>query len=571
MNSGHDLKITNPFFVGDWHVDPNAGRVQKPGSEVKLEPKVMQVLVYLAQHPGNVISRETLEAQAWAGTIVGYDAVSSSIIKLRKALGDNSRDPQYIETISKKGYRLIAPVATAREESNTPAKLDTMPNDVLSSSTSSTNIFTVNRTVAALGIAVLFGILIFTVLKSRPTQQPVSNPAMPSVVVLPFKNLSDDIQQEYLSDGITEDLITDLSRMNNLRVIAKQSSYHYKQYPASLAEIARQLQVTYIIEGSLRKTADKIRINVQLTDTAKGENIWAQRFDTDTNHLFTVQDTITQDLTKAMLIKTSGENSKSIDPRGTSNFAAYDAFLLGQKDISARTRQGYEQAMKAFRRAIEIDPNYARVYGAMAVNITRGYRYQWSDLALIEARERALELANKAVQLNQSSPQIYWSLGYVYLHRHEYDKAQTAANRSVDLSPNYADGYALLANIANWRGKPSDAVSYIKKAVDLNPHYSFQYPSTLGSALYYLGRYQEAIKTLKESLISNENALNPRLFLAATYVRLGQLDDATWEIEQVKTNHPEALLSNLDTTLPFENDTYRKPLLDDLRKAGLPE
>ena len=205
----------------------------------------------------------------------------------------------------------------------------------------------------------------------------------------------------------------------------------------------------------------------------------------------------------------------------------------------------------------------------MAVTLTRGYRYQWTDLSMVEARERALELANKAVELSHTTPQIYWALAYVRLHRREYNEAEKAAKQSITLSPNYADGYAILANIANWRGKWSEAVNYIKKAIELNPHYTFQYPSTLGLSYYSLGRYQEAAAALKESLNRNESALNPRLFLAANYIQLNQIEDAAWEVEQINANRPDIGLSNLDTVLPFEDKKYLIALKKELQRAGL--
>ena len=559
-----DTKLANPFQVGDWRVDPNSGRIQKSGEEVKLEPKVMQVLVYLAENQGQVVSREALESTAWAGMVVGYDAVSGSIIKLRKALGDNSRNPQYIETVSKKGYRLIAPISYGREEGQVSSPTI--------KKSSQTPIDRNSFILIGLGLFIVFGLLIYF----NPGTETINNPALksvetPSVVVMPFKNLSGDPQQEYFSDGITDDLITDLSRLDSVRVIAPQSSYYFKNNPAGLEEIARQLGVLYIVEGSVRKLGSHIRVNVQLTDTRKGESIWANRFETDAGDIFKIQDSITGNVMDAMTLSLSGGGMEHIKDRGTKNLEAYDSFLLGQKYIKSRSKQGYDQTMKAYRHAIEIDPNYARAYGAMAVTITRGYRYQWSDLSLVEARERALELAEKAVDLNKTNPQIFWSLAYVHLHRLEYDEAEVAAKESIQLSPNFADGYALLANIANWRGKAADAVKYIKKAIDLNPYYSFQYPSTLGLAYYELGQYEQAVDVLLQALERNENALNPHLFLSASYIRLGRPDDAAWEIEQVSANRPDARLSSLGTMLPFEQKQLLMSLKDDLRKAGLPE
>jgi len=551
-----------PFRVGNCDVDPASGRLFRDGQEIKIEPKVMDVLVYLARHPGQVISRESLEKSAWEGTVVGYNALAGSIIKLRKALGDDSRSPTYIETVSKKGYRLIAPVRNGAQDPYPSSTATGLATDSIQGSPAPG----LKRRIAA-GIVVTCALIgAFFYLYTGSTPSPVPAPP-PAVVVLPFKNLSGDPAQEHLSDGITDDLITDLSRQKSLRVIAPQSAYHYKDNPAGLNDIARHLGVLYIVEGSLRKLGTDIRINVQLTNTKKGVTTWAERFDTNTNDIFKVQDHIAINVLAAMTAATTA--AQTAQTRGTEIFAAYDAFLLGQQHVKARSRTGYEYAMKAYRRAIELDPKYARAYGAMAVTLTRGYRYQWADLAPVDARERALVLANKAVELDGATPQIYWSLGYVRLHRREYDEAETAVRKSITLSPNYADGYALLANIANWRGKASDAAEYIKRATVLNPYYSFQYPSTLGTAYYNLGRYKDAVDTLNEAVIRNENAISPRLYLAAAYAHLGMEGEAAWELEQIKTNRPDVDFSKLRTMLPYERPDLLNNLLADLRRAGL--
>jgi len=566
MDDPVDVKLVMPFKVGDWVADPDTGRLERQGEEVKLEPKVMQVLVYLAENQDKVVSREDLEATAWAGMVVGYDAVSGSIIKLRKALGDNSRNPTYIETVSKKGYRLIASVEPVDSTSRTSRKFHSSSESEIQKKNGA------NLMVIGLLIVAILGLLVMAAIWKKTSDQNTENLAgTPSVVVLPFKNLSGDTQQEYFSDGITDDLITDLSRIKALRVIAPQSSYYFKNNPAGLDEIAHKLGVLYIVEGSVRKSGNQIRINVQLTDTKKRESIWANRFETDEGDIFKIQDAITRNVMDAMTLTLSGGGVEQITDRGTKNLQAYDAFLLGQKYIKTRSKQGYDQTIKAYQHAIEIDPNYARAYGAMAVTITRGYRYHWSDLSLGEARERALELAVKAVELNQTNPQIFWSLAYVHLHLLEYDEAEAAVRKSISLSPGFADGYALLANISNWRGKAEDAVNYINKAIALNPFYSYQYPSTLGLAYYSLGRYKKAINTLRDALERNENALNPHLFLAASYMKLGLQDEASWEIEQISADHPDVTLSSLGTILPFEDEHIFRMLSDDLRKAGLPE
>lgn len=583
------MEITpqTPFRVGEWHADPDSGRLRQQDVEVKLEPKVMQVLVCLAQNPGTVVSREALEATVWAGSVVGYDAVSGSIIKLRKALGDNSRSPRYIETVSKKGYRLIAEVMSEviKEKGATggAAAEDVDPVE----SRTPEFVRTRNRSVKAQLVSAVTGLVIiiagWQLLYTQPdvqthfssegssgssSQKPDEKP---SVVVLPFKNLSDDPQQEYFSDGITDDIITDLSQVGSLRVIARQSAYYYKNKAATLDEVARDFNVQYIIEGSVQKAGKRIRINAQLTDVRSGHHLWAERFDRELDDVFAIQDEIARRVIDAMFVTLSDQENQRVLYRTTNNFEAYDAFLRGLQQSKNRTKEGHELTKEAYQRAIELDPNYARVYGAMAVTLIRGYRFQWSNLSIQEAQERALRLAKKAVELDQSTPQIYWSLGFVHLFRKEYQEAEAATLQSIKLSPNYADGYGLLAFINNWRGNAPQAERYIKKAMALNPYYPFDYPWNLGLAYYNAGKYQEAVTALKDALERNESVLLPRLFLAASYVRLAHLDDAQWEIDQIAILRPGTTISHLANTLPYENKDQMAAFLVDLRKAGLAE
>ncbi|NNF96259.1 MAG: tetratricopeptide repeat protein [Halobacteria archaeon] len=339
----------------------------------------------------------------------------------------------------------------------------------------------------------------------------------------------------------------------------------------NLDDVARELDVHYIVEGSVQKAGKRIRINVQLTGVKQGHHIWADRFDSEVANVFDIQDTITQRVIDAMYVTLSNQENRRIANRTTNNFEAYDTFLLGQQHSKNRTQEGYDLTIDAYRRAIQLDPEYARAYGALAVTLTFGYRNQWTKLSFEEARERALELAKKAIELDQSSPPVYWSLGYVHLFRKEYEEAEAAAKQTISLSPNYADGYGLLAFISNWRGKAEDASRYIKKAIALNPYHTFDYPWNLGFAYYTLGRYSEASHALQQALEKNPSVLYPRLVLAACYVRLGRQDDAEWEIEQVKMQRPGTTLSHLANTVPYENQDLMLAFLEDLRKGGLPE
>ena len=246
-------------------------------------------------------------------------------------------------------------------------------------------------------------------------------------------------------------------------------------------------------------------------------------------------------------------------------------FLRGQQLFRLRTRNGHEQAIEAYKQAIQLDPKYARAYGGWAIVLTHLYRRGWAEQSLEEARARALELARKAVSLDRSSPQVYWSLGYIHLFRKEYSEAAAAVEQAIALSPNYADGYGLLAFINNWEGKGQSAEKNIKKAMALNPHYTFDYPWNLGLAYYNQGRYRDAIPHFKHALERNETTFLTRLFLAASYINLGQQDDARWEIENLLVHHPDTNLKQIAATIAFEEDERRIRFINEIRKAGVPE
>jgi adenylate cyclase len=393
----------------------------------------------------------------------------------------------------------------------------------------------------------------------------------PSIAVLPFDNMSGDPEQEYFVDGITEDIITDFSRLSNLTVIAWNTSASYKGGAIQPQQVGKDLGVAYVLDGSVRKSGDRLRITAQLLDTENGNHIWAERYDRKLTEIFELQDEVTKKIVNALAIRLTAAEKEKLGHSGTNNIAAYDAFLRGQQYSLQRTRESNELARDAFRHALELDPTYARAYGALAVALTRDYRNAWTDLSLEEARARALELAQKAVALDRSSPQVYWALGYVYLNREQYDEAAAAAKQAVELAPNYADGYGLLAFINSVQGRAEESIHYTQKAMALNPYYTYEYPLNMGRSYYTLSRYPEAVESLQEALEHNENALYPRLFLAASYVRLGRQEDAEWEIERIQIQNPGTTLKHLATTYPIKKQDQMDAFLEDLRKAGLPE
>jgi adenylate cyclase len=404
----------------------------------------------------------------------------------------------------------------------------------------------------------------------RPGASQPGLAALPTVAVLPFVNRSDDPEQDYFAEGVSEDIITDLSGLSGLVVVARSASFRYKGVEVVPQSVGKELGADYLLEGSVRKAGGYLRITAQLVDTHNGTQRWAERYDRQAGGAFAFQDDVTRNIVKAMAIRLTAREEQNLGRIPTANFEAYDQFLQGQKLFFERTLESNKLAQAAYRRAIELDPNFARAYGALAVTLAYARQWLFTDTTQ-DTLDRALAMANKAVELDPESPQVYWALGFVHLFRKEYEVAAKAVERSIALAPNYADGYGLLAFINNHLGRADEAVRLVTKAMALNPHYSWDYPWNLGWASYTLKRYPEAVDALKRALERNESVLPPRLYLAASYEALGRHDDARWEIDQVRVINPRITLSEVTKTSAVANPELLNRLLTHLRDAGLPE
>jgi len=565
------------FVIESWRVSPAEGVLLRDNDTLRLEPKVMDVLVYFASRPGEVITREELERDVWRGALVGYDAVTATVIKLRKALGDNAKQPRVIATIPKKGYQLIAPVKfvdsvttinnTASSTITTQKETDSgqapaIPLDVTKNSD-------LLRKPAFISAAIVALVLVIAWL-GISQQHNQSNGKLPSLVVLPIENLDAGGEHEVFVDGITEDIITDLSRLSSLMVFASNTTFKYKGRQVTPQELRDELKVDFMLKGSARRYGDEIRINMQLVNTETGFNVWAERYDRKLEEVFAVQDEVASSLVQALAIKLSSDEKNRLAQRATNNLKAYEYLLEGQRLSKEYSRQTNEQAIEAYKKAIETDPAYGRAYGALAYSLSLAYRRGWTDTPN-ETLDRAVSLAEQGVQLDSSIPQTYWSLGYVYRMQGEFEKAEKAAAESIRIAPNYADGYGLLALIHNSLGTADIALEYAKRGMQLNPYYTWDYLFNVGFAQYLLGNYTQAIEVLEKAQARNENAVPIKLYLAASYVRAGRIEDAQWVVEQLQILNPETTLSHTDDSIALANPKNKQMLLDDLRKAGMPE
>jgi adenylate cyclase len=551
------------LILDNWRISPEEGMLSRDDEIVHLEPRVMEVLVYLAERPGEVVTREQLERDVWRGALVGYDAVTSTIIKLRKALKDDARQPRIIVTVPKKGYQLVSPVRYPGQATDQNPPVSPISNASYGRR-SRVVIF------AALFLVFVAAVVVWNFTTAPAGRQAPSSSPVPSLLVLPFESIGAGESQEVFVDGITEDIITDLSRLSNLLVLASNITFKYRGQHVIPQELHRELNVDFAVRGSVRRLGQKIRINAQLVNTRTGVNLWAQRYDRKLEDVFTVEDEITNKLIDTLSIKATSVEKQRLAQRATHNLMAYDSFLEGQRNSKQGTRQANQLAAQHYRQAIELDPSYGRAYGALAFILAVDFRRGWTD-APVETLDRALALAEQGVALDDTIPHTYWSLGYVHLMRKELTKAEQAAAKSISISPNYADGYGLLALIYNNLGEPEKAIAFVEKGMKINPYYTWDYLFNLGWAYYLLGNQDKAIDALEKAQQRNESAVPIKLILAASYARAGRQDDAEWTVEQLLVLNPMTTLSHTDNAMPIAKPALKQQLLDDLRKAGLPE
>jgi adenylate cyclase len=401
-----------------------------------------------------------------------------------------------------------------------------------------------------------------------PPKPALSVPSIPSIAVLPFANLSGDPQQEYFSDGITDDLITDLSRIPNLLVIARTSTFTYKGKAEKVQAIGRELGVKYVLEGSARKGGDRVRINVQLIDAASGNQVWANRYDSEMRDIFKLQDDIVQSLITTLGLQLSMLEKGIVVPQRTKNVEAYDYFLRGFELFMKFTPEGFSKARKMFEKSVALDPNYADAYAGLGMLDYLSYGYQWdSDPG---ALDRAAALANKAITLDESNAAAYVVRGYVAALRGKRDQAIADSEQAVSADPNWAYAWLARADINNTvMGKPEKTLVYIQKARRLDPRHLEWGCLQEGTAYNVMGRYAEAVDALKRC-----EQFNPWIHfqLGFAYSQLGREEEAFDEAAEVLRVSPGFSLEKVPHQVSGGNnwqDPGIQRYLSILRKAGV--
>jgi TolB-like protein/DNA-binding winged helix-turn-helix (wHTH) protein/lipopolysaccharide biosynthesis regulator YciM len=489
---GEEMKRESEIFFPPFHLDLANEQLWREKELIPLRPKTFAVLRYLVEHAGRLVTKDELLHAVWGETQVSEEGLRDYLREIRQALGDEADAPRFVETVRGRGYRFLPSITTQPVQS---AKLQ-VPSPA-----------------------------------PPPTPNPppltpnvvLTLPDKPSIIVLPFVNLSHDPEQEYFSDGITEDLTNALSRISSLFVISRTSAFTYKNKPTKVQDISQEMGVQYVVEGSVRRADNQVRVTAQLIDAIADHHLWSQRYDRPLKDIFALQDEIVQKIVTTLNLQLTLQEQGHIVRKRTDNLEAYDSLLRGIALFFRFTQEANAQARQMFERAIALDSQYAEAYAWLSFTYYFEWVFFWS--ADPQTLGRALVLAQQAAALDDSLPRAHAVSGRVYVEKQQYDQAIAEGERAIALDPNHADSYTIQAGTLILAGRPDEALRMVEQAMRLNPRYPSWYLHILSAAYYFTGRPTEAVATAKEFLSRNPGHLYGYLGLALSYL-------LQWEFQQ---------------------------------------
>jgi adenylate cyclase len=521
------------YLFNDYVLDTDRRELRRLDAVVALTPQVFDLLDYLLRNRERVVSKDELFASVWRGRIVSESALTTRINALRAAVGDDGRNQHVIRTLPRKGFRFVAQV----RDDGRPAAPDA------------------DATVRTSPVLAL--------------------PSRPSVAVLPLANLQNDPDSDYISDGITDDIITELSRFSELFVIARNSSFQYKGRAVDVRQIGRELGVRYVLEGSFRRQDGRLRMAAQLVDALSGAHRWAERYDRELRDVFAVQDELARAIATILAAHVNKAEAERTLLKPPVSWRAYDYFMRGA-DILA----GYWSSVKAaelhesrrhLEKSLAIDPAFARAYSSLSTTYVIAWRNRLDqDYLNMAALDEAHRLASRAVQLDPNLPHAHASLGTVLAWKRQHDAAIAEFERAVALNPNFTDWRMAIALV--YAGESERAIRMLKTHMRLDPFYVPLAPHWLGLAHFTLKQYSEALAALSECALRAPNYGPVHLWLAMTQVRMGHLNAARAEAAKVLVLDPAFTIERVPKrTLAFRRKEDTRDCFDAMRRAGLPE
>jgi adenylate cyclase len=503
--------------------------------DVELRPKSFEVLCYLVENAGRLVTKEELIEAIWPDVMVSDQVLTHCVSEARQAIGDGGQT--IIKTVPRRGYRFVAPVS--RMVTNAGA----LPSAAAEA-------------------------------KGAPSGSDAGQGLdRPSVAVLPFANLSGDAQQDYFSDGISEDIITELSRFSELVVIARNSTFQYKGKAVDIRQVGRELGARYVLEGSVRRSGDHIRIAAQLVDALTGAHRWAERYDRELVDVFAVQDEVARAIVAILAAHVKRAEVDRVLLKPPAAWEAYEYYLRGADfllHLDRRAKSSLYEARRLLEQSLAIDPLYARAAAVLSQTYAYAYHEPFDgDYLSPAALDRAFELAESAVRLDARLPQARAQLGWVLIYKRQHDAAIAEFERAFALNPNFIDyRYAVALMYA---GEPTRAIEVLESSIRLDPFQPIFWSGFMGLANYMLKRYGEAVRWLRECTLRLPNNQWPHVWLAAAYAQSGQLDEAGKEAAEVLRINPGFTIESFKRLAVYKDPKDAEHRLDGLRKAGLPE
>ena len=511
------------FLFSNHMLDTDRRELHRGSKRVAIEPQVFDLLVYLLENRERVVTKDDLIASVWGGRVVSDSTLTSRINAARKAVGDSGGAQHLIRTIARKGLRFVADVRTEHQSAT-----------------------------------------------SSETERPsLPLPDRPAIAVLPFINMSDEPEQEYFSDGISEDIITALSKLRWFFVIARNSSFVYKGKAVHLKQIAEELGVRYVVEGSVRKGGDRVRITAQLNDVSTGGHIWAERYDRSLADVFAVHDEITEAIVAAIEPQLYAAENFRAQRKPPDSMDAWDLVMRALSYYWRVTRQDNMVAQALLEKAIAIDPGYGQALGVLASSYMFSAHMGWVDMETAAPISERAALA--ALRVDSEDPWTHYALGSVYLLTRRFEDSLAEFELALKLNPNFAHAQAYYGLSLSYNGRWQEADEAVRRALRLSPRDPLS-AVYLGISAYaqFIGRhYEEAMRIAREALRQRGDFVGAHRVLTAAAGMAGQSDTAKSALAELLRTQPNISLDWIAEHMPIRQDAEREHYLEGFRRAGL--
>jgi TolB-like protein/Tfp pilus assembly protein PilF len=512
----------------DFSLDVGRQELRHGADRIDVEPQVLDLLQYIIRNRERVVSKDDLIEHVWHGRIVSDSTLTSRITAARRAVGDDGDHQRLIRTIARKGIRFVGDV----RGDQSGATENTIP--------------------------------------------PVANaaapqlPDKPSIAVLPFTNMSGDPEQEYFSDGITEDIISALSRLRWFFVIARNSAFVYKGHAVDVKQVGRDLGVRYVLEGSVRKSGQRVRISAQLIDASSDKHIWAERYDRELTDIFALQDEITTRVTAAIEPKLLAAEGARAQTRSTEDLDAWDMVARALSHYWKLTASENDIAIGILRDTARRYPNYAPAHSMLAFALLGAVHMGWFTSK--DDRETATRLAHRAQELDDNDPWAYLALGYLALTARQTDESVRQFRAALDLNSNFAAAHGYLAWALSFDGRSDEAIEHANMAIRMSPRDPLNciFFTSLAAAHYMNGRYDEAVTEIRQALQQRPSIMVAHRLLCASLAQAGHIGEARVAMQTLRQLQPDLTAAWVKETVPY-TDKVMSHYIEGLRKAGVPE